>query len=228
LRLSAYNQSKDPPEAITVPRSLPIVLVALFGLALNIPVARADIYTWTDANGRVNISNLTPPDGVQVTSVVRETPKPIMPMQLAAPPPQQDVQVLSDRVRQLELEVELARRQAPAAAPTIVYANAPAAQAPAQYSYAPEPAYGYDYGSGGYGCDPSWFGCGFGFGYSPFWYGGSVIVVKTTNFHRHDFGKGRFPMVNPSPKPGGPGQGRFPAPGGRSPGMGMNAGLARR
>src|SRR5215471_6583639 len=157
-------------ETTTAERSLPMVLLALFGLVLNIPVARADIYTWTDANGRVNISNLAPPDGVQVTSVVRETPKPLVPMQFAAPsPPQQDVQVLSDRVRQLELEVELARRQAPAVAPTIIYANVPAQQPPAQYSYAPEPApsYGYGYGYGGYGCDPSWFGCGFGYGYAP-------------------------------------------------------------
>jgi len=210
-----------------------MVLLALFGLALNNPVARADIYTWTDANGRVNISNLAPPDGVQVTSVVRETPKPLVPMQLAAPSaPQQDVQVLSDRVRQLELEVELARRQTPAAAPTIIYANAPAPQPPAQYSYAPEPApsYGYGYGYGGYGCDPSWFGCGFGYGYAPYWYPAGIVVVRASNFHRNDFGHGRFPGARPpiATPVRGTGPGRPPPIGGRPPGGGMGSSFARR
>jgi len=220
-------------ETITAPRSLPMVLVAFFGLALNMSAARADIYTWTDANGRVNISNVTPPDGVRVTSVVRETPKPLVPMQLAVTSvPQQDVQVLGDRVRQLELEVELARRQAPAA-PTIIYAGAPTAQ-PVQYSYAPEPAPGPNYGNGSgygypYGCDPSWFGCGFGFGYAPYWYPGSVVVVRTPAFHRHDFGRGRFPTVNPLPVRG-PGPGRPPGAGTRPPGggAGMGANFSRR
>jgi hypothetical protein len=207
-----------------------MVLAALLGLALNAPVASADIYTWTDANGRVNISNLTPPEGAQVTGVLRETPRPPIPMPLAvAPPPQQDVQVLSDRVRQLELEVELARRQTP---PTIIYASAPAPQ-PAQYSYAPEPApapsYGYDgygYGGyGGYGCDPSWFGCGFGF--APYWYPGAVVVVRTPAFHRHDFNRGRYPMAAPLPVRG-PGPGRPGGPPPRSNGGGMGASFARR
>jgi hypothetical protein len=211
-----------------------MVLMALAGVALS-PVARADIYTWTDANGRVNISNLAPPDGVKVTSVVRETPKPVLPMQFAATAaPQPDVQVLNDRVRQLELEVELARRQAPAAAPTIIYANAPAPQPPAQYSYGPDPApnygYGYGYGGygyGGYGCDPSWFGCSFG--YAPYWYGPGIIVVRTPAFHGRDFGRGRYPTVNPLPGRGGPGQGRPPGQGGRPPGgMGMSASFSRR
>jgi hypothetical protein len=210
-----------------------MVLMALFSLALNVPTARADIYTWTDANGRVNISNLAPPDGVQVTSVLRETPKPVVPMQLAVTSaPQQDVQMLNDRVRQLEMEVELARRQTPAA-PTIIYAGAPAAQPPAQYSYAPEPAEAPTYGYGNsypYGCDPSWFGCGFGFGYSPYWsYPGSIVVVNTPVFHRHDFGRGKFPMATPLPGRG-PGPGRPPGPGSRPPGRGtgMSASFARR
>ena len=201
-------------------------LAALFGLALNASIARADIYTWTDANGRVNISNVAPPEGARVTSVVREAPKPVVPMALAVTSaPQQDVQALNDRLRQLELEVELAKRQPPP--PTVIYAAAPA-QAPVQYNYAPEPApapnYGYGYGYAN-GCDPSWFGCGFGYGYSPYWYyPAGIVVIKTPQFHRHDFGHGRFPTVNPLPGRGGFGQGRPSAPGPRSPG-GMSGGM---
>ena len=210
-------------------RFLAMACAALCGLGLNASVAQADIYTWTDANGRVNISNVTPPEGVRVTSVVREAPKPVVPMALAiTSAPQQDVQALNDRLRQLELEVELAKRQPPP--PTVIYAAAPAAQPPVQYNYAPEPApsYGYGYGYGN-GCDPSWFGCGFG--YSPYWYyPGGVVVIKTPQFHRRGFDHGRFPVVNPLPgRGGGPGQGRPPRPGARSPGgMRMAASVGHR
>ena len=224
MRAAAYNQIENLAETITAASPIPLVL-ALLGFALSVPAARADIYTWTDANGRVNISNLTPPEGVHVTSVVREAPKPPMAVQLAVTaPPQQDVQALNDRLRQLELEVELARRQTP---PTIIYASAPAQQPAVQYSYAPEPAPApsYGYGYGGYGCDPSWFGCGFGF--APYWYPG-VVVVRTPAFHRHDFGRGRYPTAAPLPVRG-PGPGRPPGPGSRPPGgMGMGQSFARR
>jgi len=208
-----------------------MISAVLFALVLGAPVARADIYTWTDANGRVNISNLDPPEGANVTSVVRETPKPQLPAPLATiPAPQQDVQALNDRLRQLELEVELARRQA--ASPTIIYAAAPAPQPPVQYSYVPEPApsygYGYGYGYNGFGCDPSWFGCGFGYGYAPYWYPASVIVMRTSGFHHKDHGRGRYPAVNPLPGRG-PGPGRPGAPGPRPPGgMGVSTSFARR
>lgn len=201
--------------------------LAFVGVALGATAAHADIYTWTDANGRVNISNLTPPEGAHVTSVVRETPKPPAPMQLAlTSPPSPDVQALNDRLRQLELEVELARRQS---SPTIIYANAPQSLPAPQYSYAPEPpapSYGYGYGYGGYGCDPSWFGCGFGF--APYWYPGSVVVVRTPAFHRHDFGRGKFPIAAPLPMRG-PGVGRPSVPGSHPPGgMGRGPSVARR
>ena len=135
------------------------VIVAGIVVAACVSVARADIYTWTDAAGRVNISNLSPPDGAKITSVLRESPKPPVAIPVAvAPPPQPDVEALAARVRQLEWEAELAKRQA--AAPTIIYA-APPAQQPVQYPvYAPEPAPAPNYGYGnGYGCDPSWAGC---------------------------------------------------------------------
>jgi len=215
-------------EHITAARFFPIVLATLVGLALSVPPARADIYTWTDANGRVNISNLAPPDGVKVTSIVRETPQPLVPMPLAVgSAPQPDLQALNDRLRQLELEVELAKRQTP---PTIVYASA-TAQPPVQYAYPPDGAPAPDYGYGnayGYGCDPSWFGCGLGYGYAPFWYLPSIVVVRTSGFHQRDFGRGRYPIANPLPGHG-PGAGRPPpGTGSRPPGGPMSASFARR
>ena len=48
-------------------------LPALLAFACGLPVAHADIYTWTDESGRVNISNLTPPDGARVTRSCTKT-----------------------------------------------------------------------------------------------------------------------------------------------------------
>lgn len=155
---------------------------AALSCALGISVARADIYTWTDAAGHVNISNLTPPDGARVTSVLRETPKPVAPR----PEPsvdaavQANMLVLAERVRQLEREVDRANQQSP---PPPIYVAAPApAQPGIQYSYAmdpqpPAPSYGY-------GCDPSWTGCGYGYGWSPFGYPASVVVLRSPGLHR--------------------------------------------
>ena len=46
--------------------SLPAALAG----ALCVQPAQADIYTWVDASGTINVSNLAPPDGVSVTRVV--------------------------------------------------------------------------------------------------------------------------------------------------------------
>ena len=172
--------------------------------------ARADIFTWTDASGRVNISNLAPPEGARVTSVLHEAPKPARPQPPPETAPQSDVRALADRVMQLEWELDLAKRQPP---PTVVYAAAPPQpqyppQPIPQYSY-PEPAPGY----GSYGCDPSWLGCGFA--WSPWGYPASIVVVRSPGFHRPAF-HGMHRPVHPQPvgpRPGGPSGGR-PSPGG--------------
>ena len=201
--------------------NLPVIrfsmVVAGMLAALCVSRANADIYTWTDASGRVNISNLTPPDGVHVTKVLREAPKPTAPTPVAVPTtPQADIDVLAARVRQLEWEAEIARRQA--SAPTIIYA-APQPQPQVQYPvYAPEsapaPSYGY---ANNYGCDPSWAGCGLGFGL-PYYYP-SVVVIRTPGFHRHGFDRGRHPMhpiAGPAPIRGS-GPGRPSGPPSRGP-----------
>jgi len=49
--------------------------VAFLVLLLSAGAAQADIYTWTDKNGVVNVSNLPPPEGVRPTRVTHEAPK---------------------------------------------------------------------------------------------------------------------------------------------------------
>jgi hypothetical protein len=177
--------------------ALPAVLACTFGLR----DACADIYTWTDAAGNVNISNLTPPEGAKVTSVMHEPP-PRMP-----PPPgpavdsarQAEMQMLAERVRELEFEVELARRQAPPPVTyPVAYPSVPPPQ-PVQYSVDPTPPPDY-----GYGCDPGWSSCGLGWGSG--FYPGSVIVVGAPGFRRPFASRGgpHYPMqrpVHPPPHP---------------------------
>ena len=96
--------------------ALSAVLASTFGLQL----AHADIFTWVDASGRVNISNLDPPEGVRVTNVVHTiAPKAATPDDAAHEALRRlEVQALAERVRQLQSEVEAARRQA---APQVEY-----------------------------------------------------------------------------------------------------------
>src|SRR5207245_6989787 len=86
-------------------------LLSTCALALGASLAHADIYTWTDASGRTNVSNLPPPEGARVSHVVHETPPPV-----AAPSDgareaerQAQLRVLSERVQQLEAEAKVAR-----------------------------------------------------------------------------------------------------------------------
>lgn len=206
-----------------------VVLPALVAGAVWLPPAHADVFTWTDANGRVNVSNMDPPDGVRVTSVTHvNAPKVSASADAAMKEMLRDaeVQALAERVRQLQGDVEAARRQPP---PTVVVAPVitPPSYAgewsapPPSYSYAPQPAaYGY---APGIGCDPSWgntYGnCGYGF-----YPGGYTTLVVVRPNHRRPFfsGHGVRPVVpspvvgvpppppqNPGPAPGpGPGRGR--------------------
>jgi len=88
--------------------------VAVIGAAA-LPTAQADIFTWVDAAGKVNISNLDPPAGARVTSVTHLNPPKVTPPSDAQREAlrEQEVQALADRVRQLQDEVEYARHQPP-------------------------------------------------------------------------------------------------------------------
>ena len=59
---------------------LPWALACSWGVQL----ARADIYTWTDAKGTVNVSNVAPPEGTRITRVVQESPPEVIEARAAA------------------------------------------------------------------------------------------------------------------------------------------------
>jgi hypothetical protein len=154
---------------------LRLALAVIFGLAAGSELARADVYTWTDAKGIINVSNLAPPDGARVDKVVQDVARAVVPPSVPAPMPSIDplalaeVQVLATRVRQLEYEVDFAKRQAPA----VEYVPVPM---PAPMQYGVEPPV-----QSSYGCDPSWFGCGaWAFGGYP----AGVVVLTAPNFRR--------------------------------------------
>ncbi len=169
--------------------SLPAILAVTFGL----PLAHADIYTWVDGSGSVNVSNMAPPDGVRVASVMHESAPAIAARAEAAREAarQAEVQALAERVRELEDDVELARRQAPPPVdyraippPVIQYFVIPP---PAQYALNPPlPA--------NTGCDPAWTDCGL-WGI-PGIYPTSVVVLRAPNFRQFHPGRGghRFPV----------------------------------
>jgi len=181
-------------------RLLRAVLPSLLACTFGVPLAHADIYTWVDGSGTVNISNLAPPEGARVTGVTHENaPKNAAAADAAREAARQyemqalverakelEVQVLSERVRYLEREVEFARSQAPPA-PAYAPAYAPAPMAPA-VQYAVEPA-----ASVSSGCDPSWMGCGAWWGSGM--YPASVVVVGAPGFrrpHPHPYRGGHY------------------------------------
>jgi hypothetical protein len=129
-------------------------------------VAHADIYTWTDAKGTVNISNVPPPDDVHVTTVMHEDPTALAARAAAAQAARDaEMQRLADRVRQLEYDAQYGPRQAP----PVVYAPSAPAPAPSvvQYVMNVAPPQSQSYGqNGSYGCDPGYGYDGFdGYGY---------------------------------------------------------------
>jgi hypothetical protein len=167
--------------------ALPACILGAFGSQL----AHADIYTWVDTTGTINVSNLAPPDGARVTSIIHASAAETAARDAAAREAarQAEVQALNERMRQLEGEVALASRQAPpadyrpiAAPPVLQYFVNNVAPPPEQYAVdATPPAYA--------GCNPGWIGC-----WGWWAYPGSVVVVRAPNFRpthpprgQHDF-----------------------------------------
>ena len=190
--------------------ALPIVAAAC-----ALPPAHADIYTWTDETGRVNISNLSPPEGARVTKVVHETAgKPAARDEAREALREAEVRLLAERVRQLQNDVELAKRPAPppveyravqpapVAPPIIQYITLEAPQYPAA---APQPA--------NTGCNYGWPDCTFGWypGFYPVGYPVSVFP-RERHFRRDKpvpTPHSRGPVAPWSPIPV-PGSGRGP------------------
>jgi hypothetical protein len=169
---------------------LRIALPAALCCALGVQPACADIYTWVDASGTINVSNLAPPDGVRVTSVIHAT----APADLAGAQAARDaareaqLRTLAERVVQLEDEIQVAQRPAP---PLLLYPPVapPVVQyitevAPVQYVVNSPPA-----ASPAGGCDGTWMDCGFA--WVPAFYPVGVGVLRPPNFPRpHPFQPG--------------------------------------
>ena len=154
-----------------------VILAGICGPQL----AHADIYTWVDAFGAVNVSNLAPPEGVRVTKVIRETAQKIAMRDDAAREAarQAEVQALAARVQQLQDEADQARRQPPM---QVEYRAIPAPPAmPYGVELAPQPLQYADnaVSPAGYGCDVTWAGCGIWWG--PGLYPANVVVLRAPN-----------------------------------------------
>jgi hypothetical protein len=184
--------------------SLPAILAGTFGLQL----AHADIYTWVDASGSINVSNLAPPDGVRVASVLHESAPAIAARAEAAREAAHlaEVQALAARVRQLE-DIELGKSQAP---PPADYRAIPLPPpAVIQYVVVPPPA---PYANpappapANVGCDPAWIDCGL-WGI-PGIYPTSVFLLRAPNFrpfhpgHHPARGGHQFAVQPPMRAPG--------------------------
>lgn len=161
--------------------ALRVALAVALAFTFGLRSAHADIYTWVDETGVINVSNLAPPDGVRVINVMRASP-PSAAGDAAAR--QAQTQALTDRVQQLEDEVALARPQAPSAPYAPVVLPPPVVQyviAPPVVQYVINEPAPIDTS-----CDPYWAGCAFGS--APLFYPTSVVVVRPPGF-----GHGRPP-----------------------------------
>jgi len=159
-----------------------MALPAIVAAALCAQSAQADIYTWVDASGTINVSNIAPPDGVSVKRVIHTTAP------AGDPPHDAQVQALMQRVGQLEDAVESAERQV---APPMPYPYAPIPQAPlVQYIVNVAPPLSYEVSapspSPAGGCDPSWTDCGTGWtpGFYPTFFPANLVVLRPPYFSR--------------------------------------------
>jgi len=139
-----------------------IALLALAATLVALP-ARAEIYTWVDASGVTNVSNLPPPDGVKVTKVQAALPPEIAAREEAARETARKAEADEAAARIRDLENMLARSappdyQPPAAQPVIQYIVQPQ-PAPMQLTVEMGGPAGSAYGGYDYGCNPSWAGC---------------------------------------------------------------------
>jgi hypothetical protein len=173
------------------------LLMALAGMGAS-PVVHADVFTWVDKSGRVNVSNLDPPADAHVTSVVHVNAPKVTPAAVDAAREarhQAEVAALAEQVSQLQDEVKAAQRPPPAPQPR--YRAAAVPRAPyAAGDWAPDASpYAYDAPPiTSAGCDPSWAGC------APFWgFPTSVIVLRTPRFHRFASSRGHRAFASRPP-----------------------------
>jgi hypothetical protein len=77
-------------------------LTALAAVAFSTAACAQQIAGWTDSNGQVTYSNLTPPRGAKVTDIIPDTPLSTQAVQEATR--RSEIYALNDRIRLLEFE----------------------------------------------------------------------------------------------------------------------------
>jgi hypothetical protein len=135
-----------------------VAAVVLLGM-LGVPVAHADVYTWVDAAGMLNVSNLQPPAGANVTSVVKSVAPKLAP-DTSTPAQAAAMQALSDRILQLQAQVADVQRPVVPTVVNNVYVTPQPAPVTVQYAQL-----GYTYDGpqqSSNACDPSFYSCGGG------------------------------------------------------------------
>ena len=99
----------------------------LFAGWLAAGVALADVYTWVDPSGNLNVSNLTPPAGGRVARVTHESAEVIARAEaLRKSAEEREMRALSARVAQLERAAEKACAAPPPASLPPEYDGPPA------------------------------------------------------------------------------------------------------
>ena len=190
---SGSARRRTPPAA---PGASGLVLAAMLALGPSAG-ARADVYTWVDKAGTVNVSNVAPPKDARVVRVTHEDPAAnarAIAAQAAAREAAHaaEVKALSDRVAELE-RVSQPRRDIPPPPPPVQYAAAPAPPVvlvvapPAPQEPAPLPTW-----------DCAWVGCALPF-FSTF-----TAVAPFVPRHGHHRDVHHPPAPRPSLNPAGP------------------------
>ena len=189
------------------PRRYVAALAAGCAGVLACAMARADIYTWFDASGNLNLSNQPPPAGVRVTSVYREDPAARAHAEAArAASAREELRTLNARVAELERALEKAKEEPARQPEPAPLAYAPAPPPPAAYASAmaqtivAQPVPSYPPFVPGYDC--AWVGC-FSPGAFGFYPSGVVVVNAPGTGHAHSPRRPE-PVRNPQP--------RFPKP----------------
>jgi hypothetical protein len=180
-----------------------LIFPAVLATVLGAQVAHADVYTWVDATGKINVSNLTPPNGAHVTNVVHDDPAKSAARAEAARAAANaaEVQQLSERVRQLESDLDSAKQQPPA---HVAYVPMPPPAIPYAAAPAPPPVpYAVDAPPASTGCDYSSTDCGLW--WVPGIYPGNVVAFRGPRSGRHfpAHGRNHFGPQRPMPV-GGP------------------------
>jgi hypothetical protein len=162
---------------------------AALAAALAAASATADVYTWVDASGKVNVSNLAPPAGARVTAVAKETATASERAEAVRKAAQDaEIRALADRVAELESAAQASRMVPPYGAPPMSAPLAYAAPPAPQFVVTTMPAADDAPPSPGYAC--AWVGCGLPYAggfYAP-------VVVVAPGFNRRDrFGRRPHP-----------------------------------